>query len=215
MNSVIAEKQYITSKLGVPYENLSQSYLRAETALTTTSVIPFFLQRGQVATPIVTENLLELNDQFVITHIGFGLKQIGADSPTTQQQLNAQVFTYADTNTFSGTNAANVASIYNTNLSMTINRKDFIPAFPMRSFLRVPETQTASNADYTSSAIKQTNSFPNGLYSFYPTEVVLIDGRQTLDIQINLGASVAFDDSSNSIYAVLEFRGYLIVNAKS
>ena len=215
MNSVIAEKQYITSKLGVPYENLSQSYLRAETALTTTSVIPFFLQRGQVATPIVTENLLELNDQFVITHIGFGLKQIGADSPTTQQQLNAQVFTYADTNTFTGTNAANVASIYNTNLSMTINRKDFIPAFPMRSFLRVPETQTASNADYTSSAIKQTNSFPNGLYSFYPTEVVLIDGRQTLDIQINLGASVAFDDASNSIYAVLEFRGYLIVNAKS
>ena len=215
MNSVIAEKQYITSKLGVPYENLSQSYLRAETALTTTSVIPFFLQRGQVATPIVTENLLELNDQFVITHIGFGLKQIGADSPTTQQQLNAQVFTYADTNTFTGTNAANVASIYNTNLSMTINRKDFIPAFPMRSFLRVPDTQSTVNADYTSSNIKQTNSFPNGLYSFYPTEVVLIDGRQTLDIQINLGASVAFDDSSNSIYAVLEFRGYLIVNAKS
>ena len=215
MNSVIAEKQYITSKLGVPYENLSQSYLRAETALTTTSVIPFFLQRGQVATPIVTENLLELNDQFVITHIGFGLKQIGADSPTTQQQLNAQVFTYADTNTFTGTNAANVASIYNTNLSMTINRKDFIPAFPMRSFLRVPDTQSTVNADYTSSNIKQTNSFPNGLYSFYPTEVVLIDGRQTLDIQINLGASVAFDDASNSIYAVLEFRGYLIVNAKS
>ena len=215
MNSVIAEKQYITSKLGVPYENLSQSYLRAETALTTTSVIPFFLQRGQVATPIVTENLLELNDQFVITHIGFGLKQIVADSPTTQQQFNAQVFTYADTNTFTGTNAANVASIYNTNLSMTINRKDFIPAFPMRSFLRVPDTQTTVNADYTSSNIKQTNSFPNGLYSFYPTEVVLIDGRQTLDIQINLGASVAFDDASNSIYAVLEFRGYLIVNAKS
>jgi hypothetical protein len=215
MNSVIAEKQYITSKLGVPYENLSQSYLRAETALTTTSVIPFFLQRGQVATPIVTENLLELNDQFVITHIGFGLKQIGADSPTTQQQLNAQVFTYADTNTFTGTNAANVASIYNTNLSMTINRKDFIPAFPMRSFLRVPDTQTTVNADYTSSNIKQTNSYPNGLYSFYPTEVVLIDGRQTLDIQVNLGASVAFDDASNSIYAVLEFRGYLIVNAKS
>ena len=98
---------------------------------------------------------------------------------------------------------------------MTINRKDFIPAMPMRSFLRVPDVQTTSNADYTSSAIKQTNGFPNGLYSFYPTEVVLIDGRQTLDIQINLGASVSFDDSSNSIYAVLEFRGYLVVNAKS
>lgn len=215
MNSVIAEKQYIVSKLGVPYENLSQSYLRAETALTTTSVIPFSLQKGQVASPIVTEQLLELNDQFVITHIGFGLKQIASDTPTTLQQLNAPVYTYYDSNTFTGTNAVNVASIYNTNLSMTINRKDFIPAMPMRSFLRVPDTQTTTNADYTGSGIKQTNGFPNGLYSFYPTEVVLIDGRQTLDIQINLGASVAFDDASNSIYAVLEFRGYLVVNAKS
>jgi hypothetical protein len=215
MNSVIAEKQYIVSKLGVPYDSLSQSYLRSETALTTTSVIPFQLQRGQVASPIVTEQLLELNDQFVITHIGFGLKQIGADSPTTLQQLNANVLTYNDTNTFTGTNAVNVGAIYNTSLSMTINRKDFIPAMPMRSFLRVPDTQTTTNADYTTSGIKQTNGFPNGLYSFYPTEVVLIDGRQTLDIQINLGASVSFDDASNSIYAVLEFRGYLVVNAKS
>lgn len=215
MNSVIAEKQYIVSKLGVPYENLSQSYLRAETQLTTTSVIPFSLQRGQVASPIVTEQLLELNDQFVITHIGFGLKNIGSDSPTTQQHLNAQIYTYVDTNAFTGTNAPNCASIYNTNLSFTINRKDFIPAMPMRSFLRVPDTQTTTNADYTTSGIKQTNSFPNGLYSFYPTEVVLIDGRQTLDIQINLGASVTFDDTSFSYYAVLEFRGYLVVNAKS
>ena len=216
MNSVIAEKQYIVSKLGVPYDSLSQSYLRSETALTTTSVIPFQLQRGQVASPIVTEQLLELNDQFVITHIGFGLKQIaGTDSPTTLQQLNANVLTYNDTNTFTLTNAQNVGAIYNTSLSMTINRKDFIPAMPMRSFLRVPDTQTTTNADYTTSGIKQTNGFPNGLYSFYPTEVVLIDGRQTLDIQINLGASVSFDDASNSIYAVLEFRGYLVVNAKS
>lgn len=215
MNSVIAEKQYITSKLGVPYDSLSQSYLRAETTLTTTSVISFNVQKGQVSSPIVTENLLELNDQFVITHLGFGLKYIGADSPSTQQQLNAQVYTYADTNVFTGTNAQNVAAIYNRDLSFTINRKDFIPSFPMRSFLRVPETQTAANAFFTGSGQKLTNGFGNGLYSFYPTEVVLIDGRQTLDININLNASVSFDDSSAYVAAVLELRGYLIVNSKS
>lgn len=215
MNSVIAEKQYITSKLGVPYENLSQSYLRAETRLSTTSVITFNVQKGQVASPLVTENLLELNDQFVISHVGFGLKQIASDTPTDLQQLNAPVITYFDANTFTGTNAVNVGSVYNANMSISINRKDFIPAFPMRSFLRVPEIQTAANADYTASGIKQTNGYPNGLYGFYPTEVVLIDGRQTIDIAVNLGTSVAFDDSSNSIYAVLEFRGYLIVNSKS
>jgi len=30
-----------------------------------------------------------------------------------------------------------------------------------------------------------------------------------------LGTSVAFDDSSNTVYAVLELRGFLVVNAKS
>jgi hypothetical protein len=215
MNSVIAEKQYIAGKLGVQYDSLSQSYLRSETRLTTTSVIPFTVQRNAVAAPLVTEQLLELNDQFVITHIGFGLKQIASDSPTDLQQLNAPVQTYFDSNTFTGTNAVNVGSVYNANLSIAINRKDFIPAFPMRSFLRVPDVQTTTNADYTTSGIKQTNGYPNGLYGFYPTEVVLIDGRQTIDIAVNLGTSVAFDDTSNSVYAVLEFRGYLIVNSKS
>lgn len=215
MNSVIAEKQYISSKLGVPYENLSQSYLRAETRLGSTSVINFYVQKGQVATPIVTENLLELNDQFVISHIGFGLKQIASDTPSDLQQLNAPVITYYDSNTFTLANAGNVGAIYNANMSISINRKDFIPAFPMRSFLRVPDVQTASNADYTTSGIKLTNGYPNGLYGFYPTEVVLIDGRQTIDIAVNLGTSVSFDDTTNSVYAVLEFRGYLIVNSKS
>jgi hypothetical protein len=215
MNSVIAEKQYISTKLGVPYENLSQSYLRAETRLDSTSVINFYVQKGQVATPLVTENLLELNDQFVISHIGFGLKQIASDTPSDLQQLKAPVITYYDSNTFTGTNAGNVGAIYNANMSISINRKDFIPAFPMRSFLRVPDTQTAANADYTASTIKLTNGYPNGLYGFYPTEVVLIDGRQTIDIAVNLGTSVSFDDATNSVYAVLEFRGYLIVNSKS
>jgi len=215
MNSVIAEKQYITSKLGVPYDSLSQSYLRSETLLGTTSVISFNVQKGQVASPIVTERLLELNDQFVITHIGFGLKQIASDTPTNLEQSNAQVLTYADTNTFTATNSTNVASIYNSDLSFQINRKSFIPTFPMRAFLRVPDTQTSANTYFTSSGIKQTNSYTNGLYSFYPTEVVLIDGRQTLDIQINSNPSIAFDTTTNSIYGVLEFRGYLIVNSKS
>lgn len=215
MNSVIAEKQYITSKLGVPYDSLSQSYLRAETLLGTTSVISFNVQKGQVASPIVTERLLELNDQFVITHIGYGTKFIASDTPTNLQQSNSQVYTYADTNVFSGTNASNVASIYNSDISFQINRKSFIPTFPMRAFLRVPDTQTSANAYFTGSGSKLTNSYTNGLFSFYPTEVVLIDGRQTLDIQINLNQSIAFDDTTASLYGVLEFRGYLIVNSKS
>ena len=68
MNSIVSEKRYISERLGVPYENLSQSYLRSETALTTQSVIDFTLQTNKVQNPLVTERLLDLNDEFVITH---------------------------------------------------------------------------------------------------------------------------------------------------
>ena len=67
----------------------------------------------------------------------------------------------------------------------------------------------------TSSAIKTVNGFESGLYGFFQTEPVKITGRQTLDISIDLGASVIMDDSSATYYAVLELRGYLLVNVKS
>ena len=76
MNSVVSEKKFIQERLGINYENLSQSYLRAETALTGLSQYSFYLQRGQVAAPLVTEQLLELNDQFVITQFRISLRRI-------------------------------------------------------------------------------------------------------------------------------------------
>ena len=217
MNSVVSEKKFIQERLGIPYENLSQSYLRAETQLSNLSTYNFYLQRGQVAAPFVTEQLLELNDQFVITHFRISLRNIDPSTtatPTPTEQLNAQQYLYADPTAFTG-NAANAKSIYNGNLSFIIDRKQFLPAFPTNAFYRVPTTQTAANAYFTASAIKTVNGFDNGLYGFYQTEPVKITGRQTLDISIDLGASVIMDDSSATYYAVLELRGYLLVNVKS
>jgi hypothetical protein len=36
-----------------------------------------------------------------------------------------------------------------------------------------------------------------------------------LNIAVNLGTSVAFDDTTASVYATMEVRGYLVTNAKS
>ena len=212
--SIVAEKKFIQERIGIPYENLSQSYLRAETQLTSLSSYSFFIQKNNVANPIITEQLLNLNDQFVVTSFSLGLKFIAAEDPTTLQQLNAQVFTYVDTNTFTG-NAVNAAGIYNSSLSMTIDRKVFLPAFPCRAFLRVPGTQTAANAFFTGSGQKLTNEYPNGQYSFYPSEPTLVDGRQTINISVDLENASAIDDTGYSVYGVLEFRGYLVVNSKS
>ena len=207
MNSIVSEKRYIQERLGIPFENLSQSYLRAETELTNLSQYQFLLQRGQVAAPIVTERLLQLNDQFVVTHFTLGTKFVAAATPTDAQHLNASVDTFVNPNIYTG-NAANAASLFNASFSWTIDRKQYLPAFPIRSFLRVPTTQNDGVNNLTT-------GYENGLYGFFPSEPTLIDGRQTLDLIADLGAAVTINAAAQSTFAVLEVRGYLVVNAKS
>jgi hypothetical protein len=207
MNSIVSEKRYIQERLGIPFENLSQSYLRAETELTNLSQYQFLLQRGQVAAPLVTERLLQLNDQFVVTHFTLGTKFIASATPSDTQQLITSVDTFANPNVYTG-NASNAKALFNASFSWTIDRKQYLPAFPIRSFLRVPTTQeTAAN--------NLENGYDNGLYGFFPSEPTLIDGRQTLDLIADLGAAVTISAASQTTYAVLEVRGYLVVNAKS
>jgi len=208
MNSIINEKKFIAERTGIPYSNLSQSYLRAETLLGSNSQYAFQLQKGNTsAAPIVTERLLELNDEFVITHLFIGLKKPAGTSVA--QQLEAQIFTYPDQTATTGGFAAVDESLYNGNFSLTINRKEFLPQFPIRFFRRVPDQQSGLNA--TGGATNK-NGYPNGLYGFAPFEPVKIDGRQTIDAIVDLNGAVTF---TTGVYAVLECRGYLVVNAKS
>jgi hypothetical protein len=215
MNQIVSEKKFIQERLGINFNSLSQAYLRAETQLTTLSSYKFLLQRSQNPNALVTERLLDLNDQFVITHLGMFLKYIAADAPTTDQQIAARLLTYVDANTITVAAGLQAQALYNGNINFTIDRKEFLPNFPARSFERVPETQTATNAYFTASGSKLVNASPNGLFGFYPFEPVLIDGRQTLDISVNLNAGTTIDGASMTMYAVLECRGYLVVNAKS
>ena len=228
MNSVVAEKKFIQERLGIPYENLSQSYLRAETQLSNLSSYGFKLQAGQVANPIVTEKLLQLNDQFVITHFRVSLRYIDPSvqaAPTATEQLNAQQFLYADPTVFTST-SANAKAIYNGNLAFIIDRKQFLPAFPMNAFYRVPTTQSGAflATDGTTGTPAATftgntgvNGYDNGLFGFYVSEPTLIDGRQTLDLSLNLNSSVSIATIGTDpmVYATFEARGYLVVNAKS
>ena len=214
MNSIVNEKKFIEAKLGIPYSSLSQSYLRAETSLTTTTTIPFNLQTASVASPLVTEKLLNLNDLFVITHVSVGARYISGTSLTNQKQLNAEVINYYDKNTFSeATYGANIASLWNANLSWIINRKEYVPALSMRNFLFAPITQTATNSGYTTGPAT-TNAWNGPFTSFLPFEPTVISGRDTLNINVNLGTSVQFT-AANTVYATMEVRGYLVVNAKS
>jgi hypothetical protein len=214
MNSIVNEKKFIEAKLGLPYASLSQSYLRAETSLTTTSTIPFNLQSANVAAPLVTEKLLNLNDVFVITNVSVGARFISGTTLTNQKQLNSEVINYYDSNTFTeATYGANIASLWNSNLSWIINRREYVPALSMRNFLFAPISQTAANAGYATGP-KQTNAWNGPFTSFLPFEPTVISGRDTLNINVNLNSSVQFT-AANTVYATMEVRGYLVTNAKS
>ena len=138
--------------------------------------------------------------------------------------LRAQQFLYADPIIFGATtNNVNAGAVYGGNLSFTIDRKQFLPAFPMNAFYRVPQTQTNANLQGTSASPnfattnpnRGVNSYENGLFGFYVSEPTLIDGRQTIDISLNLGAAVTITDATTTVYATFETRGYLVVNSKS
>jgi len=207
MNSIIAEKKFIAERTGIPYSNLSQSYLRAETQLGALSQYDFELQRNNVSNPTVTERLLDLNDEFVITHLTIGLKNVASN--TDAEHIVAPIQTYANNETASGNVnplGDSVEAIYNSSFSLTINRKEFLPEFPVRFFKRVGDTQVTATTQ---------SSYSNGLYGFAPFEPVKVDGRMTIDATISVGTGIDLSPASGVNYAVLELRGYLVTNAKS
>jgi len=208
MNSIIAEKKFISERTGIPYSNLSQAYLRAETLLGNLSSYEFELQKNNVANPTVTERLLNLNDEFVISHMTIALKTV-ANTETDTDHLISTLSNYGTTKEGIITNGE---AIYNSSLSMIIDRKEFLPNYDVRFFRRVPDTQE----DSLTGTNTGENSVTNGLFGFAPFEPVKIDGRQTINTTVDLGASVTITPPASHVaYACLIVRGYLVVNAKS
>ena len=223
MNSIVKEKRYISERLGVPYESLSQSYLRAETNINIqTSKIDFTLQRNKATSTYVTERLLDLNDEFVITHFFVGLKSVPftdpATEPTDEQHLRSVVDTFENVTIYNSGTTTNVGAVYNGNLNFTIDRTEFVPEFPVEAFRRVPFQQLQSYATGGTTYTIGKNGFTNGLYGFANSEPTLINGRQTLDLSIDLNESILLSPTagvdSAKQYAVFEARGYLVVNTK-
>ena len=207
MNSIVKEKRYISERLGVPYESLSQSYLRAETKFVTGSQVAFTLQRNKATETFPTERLLDLNDEFIITEFTIGIKGL-PNGATDEDHAKAFVKTYetlySDLSGF-GTN------IYNSNVNFTIDRTEFIPNYPTRAFRRVPLQQQSYLNDGTT--VASWDGFPNGKFGFAPSEPTKIDGRQTLDLSLDLGISLTASSEIQQ-FVVFEARGYLITNAK-
>ena len=218
MNSqaITAEKQYIANRFKVNFDDLSASYLRVETVLGAQSTIDFNIQVQNGGTNIVSENKLEQTDQFIVTNIGFALKKVIANA-TDAQQAAARLYTWVNpaATIFDEANDANLWAIYNGYLEISLNRKTYVPAIDMRSFLRVPDAQQGlANAAIAGPIVYPfaADGFPNGLYGYFPVDYIRLNGFSLLTPTIVLPASVNMAGVADDNVAVLMFKGYLLSN---
>lgn len=204
----------------VPFDSISNSELRLETVLTTQSAVRFFVPANQ-GTVLASEIRLNLNDAFVITHIGLFVAKVAAASPTTNQVVNKKL--YANPNPFVFDGAAgdvNIAGIYNSSFSFTVNKKTYIPNLHTRSFLRYGDAQEGSQTGVMTGPAysRQANdSLPNGYFGYWDVDEMLITGTQDIQPVITLptGYTASFTETNEVNYAVLLLKGYLLQNQGS
>jgi len=192
---------------------LSQSYLRSELALSTTKTLyqfPILVNDNSQGTNFNTTNLLQLQDAFYVSHIGLFFAKPSSSTDTTFQLVtypNASIFSTANT-------ASSLYSFYNGNLSITVNNRQIVPSLDLYRFYQVPQQQTTSNADYTTSGINYKDQQDGSSSALYPIEPgIVFSGSKQNIVQIQIPAALAAAETNSRV--VLYFSGHLGQNITS
>ena len=187
---------------------LSQSYLRSEVAMSTSTTsyhVPILVNDSQNGSAFATENRLNLQDAFVVSSIGVFVS-IPAASTTTAFAYytypNAQVFTTAGA-------ATALYNLYNGSMSVVVNNRQIIPAWDLYRHLFVPQTQQATSTG-TNTAIDQNDASEFGYYPAEPNIVFV--GSKNNQISLNLPGAISTLQAATAPRIVIIFRGILAQN---
>lgn len=187
---------------------LSQSYLRSEVAMSTSTTsyhVPILVNDSQNGSAFATENRLNLQDAFVVSSIGVFVS-IPAASTTTAFAYytypNAQVFTTAGA-------ATALYNLYNGSMSVVVNNRQIIPAWDLYRHLYVPQTQQATSTG-TNTAIDQNDASEFGYYPAEPNIVFV--GSKNNQISLNLPGAISTLQAATAPRIVIIFRGILAQN---
>lgn len=184
---------------------LSQSYLRSEIAMSTSTTsyhVPVLVNDTQNGNAFATENRLNLQDAFVVSSIG-----IFVAAPAASTTTAFPYFTYPNAQTFSTVGAAAALyNLYNGSLSITINNRQIVPSWDIYRHLYVPQTQQAT-ATGTNTAIDQNDASEFGYYPVEPNLVLV--GSKNNQISLNLPSAIGTLQASTAPRIVVIFRGIL------
>jgi len=186
---------------------LSQSYIRSEVAMSTSTTsyqIPILVNSVGAGTNFATNNLLNLQDAFVISSIGVFVS-IPAASTTTAFSL----YTYPNALAFTTAGAATALyNLYNGKLSVVVNNRQIVPSWDLYRHLYVPQTQQGAAA--TATTIDQNDATEFGYYPCEPN-IVLVGSKNNV-ISLELPGAISTLQASVAPRIVVILRGILAQN---
>ena len=184
---------------------LSQSYIRSEVAMSTSTTsyqIPILV--NSATNNFATNNLLNLQDGFVVSSIGIFVS-IPATSTTTAFRL----YTYPNTTAFSTAGAATALyNLYNGKMSVVVNNRQIVPAWDILRHLYVPQTQQDVLAPTTKQDQNDATEF-----GYYPVEpnIVLVGSKNNV-ISLELPGAISTLEAGTAPRIVVIMRGILAQN---
>ena len=184
---------------------LSQSYIRSEVAMSTSTTsyqIPILV--NSATNNFATNNLLNLQDGFVVSSIGIFVS-IPATSTTTAFRL----YTYPNTTAFSTAGAATALyNLYNGKMSVVINNRQILPSWDILRHLYVPQTQQDVLAPTTKQDQNDATEF-----GYYPVEpnLVLVGSKNNV-INLELPGAISVLEAGTAPRIVVIMRGILAQN---
>lgn len=189
---------------------LSQSYIRSEVAMSTSTTsyqIPILVNSTGANTNYATNQLLQLQDAFVVSSIGVFVA-IPAASTTTAFPL----YTYPNASAFTTSGAATALyNLYNGKLSVVVNNRQIVPAMDLYRYLYVPQTQQGAAA--TATTIDQNDATEFGYYPVEPN-IVLVGSKNNV-ITLDLPGAISTLQAGVAPRIVVIMRGILAQNATS
>lgn len=188
---------------------LSQSYLRSEVVLSTTQTLytfPILINDNTAGAATNTSRLLNLQDAFYVSELALFVA-----APSSATDTTFQLCTYPNTTQFTGGSADALNTLYNGNMSLTINNRQIMPSWDLYRHYNVPQQQQTADADYTTSGINYLDQQSGASSAFVPVEpgIVLVGSKQNV-LQINIPAALAAVQANSR--AILVFRGHLAQN---
>jgi hypothetical protein len=189
---------------------LSQSYIRSEVALSTTTTtyhVPILINDNQNGTSFPTSALLNLQDAFVISGIFVGFANT-ANSTTTAFRINT--FPSA-INTGSLAASTAMETLYNGALQLTVNNRQILTQFPLTNCLSIPQTQQlVTNTATPFYALDQNEQFSSATYPIEPN-IVLVGSKNNV-CQIVLPGAIGTLPTAGAPRLVVIFTGILAQN---